>query len=107
MDRRERPQKLSCHAKDTARLAIGLFSDYIREGAQIAQRKEKQESRRKTFLRRKSRLSIFQKVAEYNPSLSESSTKERVTSPTLFVLKVPFEVPHDCGTALFIIGMYI
>ena len=38
--------------------------------------------------------------------LSEYSTKERVTSPTLFVLKVPFEVPHDCGTARFIVGMY-
>ncbi len=38
--------------------------------------------------------------------LSEYSTKERVTSPTLFVLKVPFEVPHDCGTARFIFGMY-
>jgi hypothetical protein len=24
----------------------------------------------------------------------------------LFVLKVPFEVPHDCGTARFIVGMY-
>ncbi len=38
--------------------------------------------------------------------LSEYSMKERVTSPTLFVLKVPFEVPHDCGTARFIVGMY-
>jgi hypothetical protein len=38
--------------------------------------------------------------------LSEYSTKERVTSPTLFVLKVPFEVPHDCGTTLFVVGMY-
>jgi hypothetical protein len=38
--------------------------------------------------------------------LSEYSTKERLTLPTLFVLKVPFEVPHDCGTALFIVGMY-
>jgi hypothetical protein len=27
--------------------------------------------------------------------LSEYSTKERVISPTLFVLKVPFEVPHE------------
>jgi hypothetical protein len=65
----ESPPKLSRHATDTARPAIGLFSDYIREGARIAQRKEKRESRRKTFLRRKSRLSIFRKVAEYNPSL--------------------------------------
>ncbi len=38
--------------------------------------------------------------------LSEYSTKERVISPTLFVLKVPFEVPHDCGTARFNVGMY-
>jgi hypothetical protein len=38
--------------------------------------------------------------------LSEYSTKERVTSPTLFFLKVPFEVPHDCRTARFIVGMY-
>ncbi len=30
----------------------------------------------------------------------------RQTSPTLFVLKVPFEVPHDCGTTRFIVGMY-
>jgi hypothetical protein len=28
----QRPEKLSCHAKVTAHLAIGLFSDYIREG---------------------------------------------------------------------------
>ena len=69
MNRRERPPKLSRHAKDTARPTIGLFSNYLREGARIAQRKEKLESRRKTFLRRKSRLSIFRKVAEYNPSL--------------------------------------
>jgi hypothetical protein len=48
MNRRERPPKLSRHTKDTARPAIGLFSDYIREGARIAQRKEKGESRRKT-----------------------------------------------------------
>ena len=38
--------------------------------------------------------------------LSECFMKERVTSPTLFVLMVPFEVPHGCGTALFIVGMY-
>jgi hypothetical protein len=38
--------------------------------------------------------------------LKEFSMKERVTLPTLFVLKVPFEVPHDCGTARFILGMY-
>jgi len=39
--------------------------------------------------------------------LSEYSTKERVISPTLFVLKVPSEVPHDCGTARFNVGMYL
>jgi hypothetical protein len=38
--------------------------------------------------------------------LSEYSTKERVTSPTLFIFKVPFEVPRDCGTARFKVGMY-
>jgi len=38
--------------------------------------------------------------------LSEYSTKERVISPTFLVLKVPFEVPHDCGTARFKVGMY-
>ena len=38
--------------------------------------------------------------------LSEYSAKERVISPTFFVLKVPFEVPHDCGTARFKVGMY-
>ena len=38
--------------------------------------------------------------------LAEYSTKERVISPTFFVIKVPFEVPHDCGTALFKVGMY-
>jgi hypothetical protein len=70
MNRRERPPKLSHHAKDTARPAFRLFSDYIWEGAGIAQRKEKQESTRKTFLQRKSRLSIFRKVAEYNLSLN-------------------------------------
>ncbi len=38
--------------------------------------------------------------------LVEYSTKEREISPTFFVIKVPFEVPHDCGTALFNVGMY-
>ena len=38
--------------------------------------------------------------------LSEYSAKERVISPTFLVLKVPFEVPHDCGTARFKVGMY-
>jgi len=27
-------------------------------------------------------------------------------SPHLFVWKVPFEVPHDCAVALFMVGMY-
>ena len=38
--------------------------------------------------------------------LSEYSAKERVISPTFLVLKVPFEVPHDCGAARFNVGMY-
>ncbi len=38
--------------------------------------------------------------------LAEYSTKEREISPTFFVIKVPFEVPHDCGTTLFSVGMY-
>ena len=38
--------------------------------------------------------------------LSEYSAKERVISPTFLVLKVPFEVPHNCGTARFKVGMY-
>ena len=38
--------------------------------------------------------------------LSEYSAKERVISPTFLVLKVPFEVPHDCGAALLVHGMY-
>ncbi len=38
--------------------------------------------------------------------LAEYSAKERVISPTFFVIKVPFEVPHNCGTALFNISMY-
>jgi hypothetical protein len=52
MNHSERPPKLSRCKMDTARPAIGLFSNYIREGAQIAQRKEKHESRRKTFPQR-------------------------------------------------------
>jgi hypothetical protein len=43
-------QKLSRHAKVTARLAIGPFSDYIWERIQIAVRKEKLEMRTKNFL---------------------------------------------------------
>ena len=39
--------------------------------------------------------------------LSEYSTKETVISPTFLVLKVPFEVPHECGTARFKVGMYM
>jgi hypothetical protein len=38
--------------------------------------------------------------------LAEYSTKEREISPIFFVIKVPFEVPHNCGTALFNVGMY-
>jgi hypothetical protein len=38
--------------------------------------------------------------------LSEYSAKERVISPTFLVLKVPFEVPHNCGTARFKVGIY-
>ena len=38
--------------------------------------------------------------------LAEYSTKERVISPTFFVIKVPSEVPHDCGTSLFNVGTY-
>ena len=38
--------------------------------------------------------------------LAEYFTKERVISPAFFVIKVPFEVPHDCGAALFSVGMY-
>jgi hypothetical protein len=41
LNRRDRPPKLSRHAKVTAHPAIGLFSDYIREGARTAMRKEK------------------------------------------------------------------
>jgi hypothetical protein len=33
--------------------------------------------------------------------------KESSTSPTFFVIKVPLEVPHDSGTALFTTGMYL
>jgi len=38
--------------------------------------------------------------------LSEYSAKERVISPTYLVLKVLFEVPHNCGTARFKVSMY-
>ncbi len=38
--------------------------------------------------------------------LAEYSTKEREISPAFLVIKVSFEVPHDCGTALFTVGMY-
>ncbi len=37
--------------------------------------------------------------------LLEYSTKAISILPTLFVTKVPLEVPHDCGTALLITGM--
>ncbi len=33
--------------------------------------------------------------------------KESSISPTFFVIKVPLEVPHDSGTALFTTGMYL
>jgi hypothetical protein len=39
--------------------------------------------------------------------LAEYSTKEMLMSPTFLVLKVPLEVPHDCGTFLFTHGMYL
>ncbi len=37
----------------------------------------------------------------------EYLTKESSTSPTFLVLKVPLEVFHDSGTALFTMGMYL
>ncbi len=39
--------------------------------------------------------------------LAEYSMKESSTSPTFLVLKVPLEVLHDSGTALFTPGMYL
>ncbi len=39
--------------------------------------------------------------------LAEYSTTESLTSPTFLVLKVPLEVLHDSGTALFTTGMYL
>ncbi len=39
--------------------------------------------------------------------LAEYLTKESSTSPTFLVLKVPLEVFHDSGTALFTMGMYL
>ncbi len=39
--------------------------------------------------------------------LAEYSTKESSTLPTFLVLKVPLEVFHDSGTALFTTGMYL
>ncbi len=38
--------------------------------------------------------------------LMEYSTKEISISPTFLVRKVPLEVPHNCGAALFVHGMY-
>jgi hypothetical protein len=38
--------------------------------------------------------------------LVEYSTKEISISPTFLVRKVPLEVPHDCGAALFTHGIY-
>ncbi len=37
--------------------------------------------------------------------LAEYFTKESSTSPTFLVSKVPLEVLHDSGTALFTMGM--
>ncbi len=39
--------------------------------------------------------------------LAEYLTKESSTLPTFLVLKVPLEVFHDSGTALFTMGMYL
>ncbi len=39
--------------------------------------------------------------------MTEYSTKESSTSPTFLALKVPLEVLHDSGTALFTTGMYL
>ncbi len=39
--------------------------------------------------------------------LVEYSAKEILISPTFLVIKVPLEVPHDCGAALFMHGMYV
>ncbi len=38
--------------------------------------------------------------------LMEYSTKEVSISPTFLVRKVPLEMPHDCGAALFVHGVY-
>ncbi len=54
----------------------------------------------------KSFIKVARLQRTLNLSLSEYSAKERVISPTFLVLKVPFEVPHDCGTARFKVGMY-
>jgi hypothetical protein len=59
MNHRERPPKLSRQAKVTAHPTIGLFSNYIREGAQIGLGKEKRETRRYALLGKTSRISIF------------------------------------------------
>ncbi len=39
--------------------------------------------------------------------LAEYSTKESSISPNFLVLKVPLEVLHDSGTALFTMSMYL
>jgi hypothetical protein len=39
--------------------------------------------------------------------LAKYSTKDSLMSPTILVLKVPLEVLHDFGTALFTTGMYL
>ncbi len=38
--------------------------------------------------------------------LAEYSIKEMSIILTVFVQKVLLEVPHDCGTVLFTLGMY-
>ncbi len=42
----------------------------------------------------------------YTDLLMEYSAKEMSISPTFLVWKVPLEVPHDCGAALFAYDMY-
>jgi hypothetical protein len=61
----------------TARPAIGLLGySAIIFRKELEYIPEKRETRKgkKTFLRRKSRLSIFRKVAEYNPRLKDQWT---------------------------------
>ena len=39
--------------------------------------------------------------------IPQYSAKEMLISLTFLVVKVPFEVPHDCGATLFVNGMYL